>query len=132
MTKPVYALYTPGNPHPQVFTDLGDVPEGVEVWFYPEPDFPVPGVRFGNRFWPLSPTGEVRWEITWEEPALFKWAGVRGDRFSVAYYPGEERLLYEIYRGHALKYQKEIRGPNARYMAAEILGGVRERPNTKV
>jgi hypothetical protein len=74
----------------------------------------------------------VRWEITWEEPALFKWAGVEGDRFSVAYYPGEERLLYEIYRGHDLRYRKEIRGPNARYMAAEILGGVRERPDTKV
>ena len=132
MTKPVYALYTPGNPYPQVFTDLGDVPEGVEVWFYPEPDFPVPGVRFGNRFWPLLPTGEVRWEITWEEPVFFKWAGVEGDRFSVAYYPGEQRILYEIYYGHVLKYQREIRGPDARYMAAEILGGVRERPDTKV
>ena len=123
MWKPVYALYTPGNPRPQVFQALGAVPEGVEVWYYPEPDYPVPGARFGNRFWPLLPTGEVRWELTWETPVLFRWAGVEGDRFSVAYYPREQRLLYEIYRGKTLEYQKEITGPEALWMAAEILRG---------
>lgn len=126
MWKPVYALYTPGNPHPRLFGELGAVPEGVEVWFYPEPDFPVPGVRFGNRFWPLLPTGEARWELTWETPVPFQWAGVEGDRFSVAYYPREERLLYEIYEGKTLKYRKEITGLDARYMAAEVLGGNRK------
>lgn len=118
----MFVLYN--GSHPQgISTTLEEVPEGEMVYYFPQPDLPVPVIRAGNRLLYPEPDGTYRYWVTYERTTRFALPPAEGDAFVVFYDPLQKLFGLEVWQGRELKAREVLHtGPLAKKTFLAIFG----------
>lgn len=90
------------------YATLEEAPQGELLYYFPEPDHPVPVLRAGSRLLYPEPDGVYRYWVTYEAPTRFALPEAEGDALVVFYDPLGKAFGLEVYMGRRLQAREVL------------------------